>query len=174
MTRARTNRHAGRTETRTTSARIDIYDPSPVRRIFHERAGSLDPSTDNIFHAKFQRALRFPVPSPFSSIISPFPPLIYLDRNAVQAIFNLINQLVWKNEYQIAIVFDSCSFRIHPLFPILFFFLKFLGNLINFHRWRNEEGEEGEERLLDESTGWLLTEFWEIKWRGWNAKNFVI
>lgn len=39
MTRARTNRRASCTETRTASARIDIYDPSSVRRIFHERAG---------------------------------------------------------------------------------------------------------------------------------------
>lgn len=39
MTRARTNRHASCTETRSsTSGRIDIYDPSSVR-IFHERAG---------------------------------------------------------------------------------------------------------------------------------------
>lgn len=38
MTRARTNRHASCTETRSsTSGRIDIYDPSV--RIFHERAG---------------------------------------------------------------------------------------------------------------------------------------
>lgn len=149
MTRARTNRHASCTETRSsTSGRIDIYDPSV--RIFHERAGprSVDRQYFPREISKNDRRRRrnvslsflhslysfrpyalsfFPFFSPlsFTRLRSKrcwFPGYFYNSRLITWRIFNFINLIVDSFVWKNKYQIGTVFvfLRIRPLFPLLF------------------------------------------------------